>query len=53
MRIIICCACGETIPEHEKDVELLSQMSDTQLEDVECMFCEIKFRDSADIDMFG
>jgi DNA-directed RNA polymerase subunit RPC12/RpoP len=50
---VVCSACGEEIPEHEKDVSLLSQMSISELDDVECIDCEMKYRDSADLDMFG
>lgn len=50
---VVCSACGEEIPEHEKDVSLLAKMSYNELEDLECINCEIKYRDSADIDMFG
>lgn len=50
---VVCSACGEKIPEHEKDVILLSKMSKSDIEDLECISCEMKFRDSADLDMFG
>jgi protein-arginine kinase activator protein McsA len=50
---VVCSACGEEIPEHEKDISLLAKMSQNELEDLECISCEMKFRDSADIDMFG
>jgi hypothetical protein len=50
---VMCSACGEKIPEHEKNIEHLSRMTKSELEDVECISCEIKYRDSADIDNFG
>lgn len=50
---VMCSACGEQIPEHEKNISHLAQMSKSELEDVECISCEMKYRDSADIDMFG
>lgn len=50
---VVCSACGEEIPEQEKDVSLLAKMSESELYDLECISCEMKFRDSADIDMFG
>ncbi len=50
---VVCSACGEEIPKHEKDISLLAKMSKIDLEDIECISCEIKFRDSADLDMFG
>lgn len=50
---VVCSACGEEIPEHEKDISLLAKMSQSELGDLECISCEMKFRDSADIDMFG
>ena len=50
---VMCSACGEKIPEHEKNIQHLSRMTKIELEDVECVSCEIKYRDSADIDMFG
>ena len=43
--VIICNACGEEIPNHEK-------YKGMNTEDAECMSCEIKFWDSADIDNF-
>jgi hypothetical protein len=49
----MCSACGEKIPEHEKNIEHLSRMTKSELEDVECISCEMKYRDSADIDNFG
>jgi len=50
---IICSACGEIIPEHEKNINHLAKMSKSELEDLECISCEIKYWDSADIDNFG
>ena len=47
---IICGSCKEPIPDHEKDVALLSSLSQSDLEDVECISCENKYRDSSDID---
>jgi hypothetical protein len=53
IHVVMCSACGEKIPEHEKNIEHLSRMTKSELEDVECISCEIKYRDSADIDNFG
>ena len=50
---VMCSACGEKIPEHEKNIKHLARMTKSELEDVECISCEMKYRDSADIDMFG
>jgi aspartate carbamoyltransferase regulatory subunit len=49
---VMCSACGEKIPEHEKNIEHLSRMTKSELEDVECISCEMKYRDSADIENF-
>ena len=46
---VVCSACNELIPEHEIYPGMLNMDAD----DVECIDCEIKYRDSADIDMFG
>ncbi len=50
---VLCGGGGEKIPEHEKNIEHLSRMTKSELEDVECISCEMKYRDSADIDNFG
>lgn len=47
--VLICSACGELIPEHEK----YAGMSLSELSDIECMSCEMKYWDSSDIDNFG
>ena len=48
-----CSACGEKIPKHEKNLQHLGTMTKSEIEDIECISCEMKYRDSADIDMFG
>jgi len=50
---VMCSACGEKIPEHEKNIHHLGEMTKSELEDIECIGCEMKYRDSADIDNFG
>ena len=46
---VVCSACNELIPEHEIYPEMLNMDAD----DIECIDCEMKFRDGADLDMFG
>ena len=46
---ITCSVCNQLIPEHEIDPKMLNM----DVSDLECIDCEMKYRDSADIDMFG
>ena len=43
---VVCSACGEEIPEHEKYPE----MKNMDIDEIECMSCEMLARDSADLD---
>ena len=47
--VVVCSACGEEMPDHEKHPAMMAM----DIDDVECIDCEMKFRDSADLDMFG
>lgn len=49
LNCVVCSACGEEIPKHETKPEMLSM----DIDDIECLSCEIKYLDSMDIDMFG
>lgn len=47
---VLCNSCHELIPEHEL---LYTEMLNMDEDDIECISCEMKYRDSADLDMFG
>ena len=44
--VVICSACGEEIPYHEK----YPAMANMDIDEIECISCEMKYRDSADLD---
>ena len=44
--VVLCSSCGEIIPEHEK----YQEMAQIDIDEIECMDCEMKARDSYDID---
>ena len=46
---VVCSTCGEPLKQHELPADLNKIDKDT----IECIPCEIKYWDSADIDNFG
>lgn len=46
--VVMCSACGEEIPDHEK----YTSMTNMDIDEIECISCEMKYRDSADMDNF-
>ena len=44
--VVMCSACGEEIPDHEK----YPTMVNMDIDEIECISCEMKYHDSADID---
>lgn len=46
---VVCSTCGEPLAQHE----LPANLDDIDEDIIECIPCEIKYWDSADIDNFG
>ena len=44
--VIMCSVCGEEIPHHEKYLA----MTNIDIDEIECISCEMKYRDNADLD---
>jgi hypothetical protein len=44
--VVMCSACGEEIPDHEK----YPAMANMSVDEIECISCEMKYRDGCDLD---